>query len=131
MFIKIIDRLITVLTRIRSSLVSKTALSDETVARTVETEILRPTIQKRGNPKLNKSSPGQQDSPKKSRKSRTLPKATKEKKLERGPKRNPQQTLEKAEQVYKLIKNKRMTIAEACKSVGLAPSYYYKIRSKK
>jgi hypothetical protein len=131
MFIKIIDRLITVLTRIRSSLVSKTVPSDETVARTVETEILRPTIQKRGRPKLNKPSPGQQDSHKKSRKSNALPKATKEKKTKRGTKRTPQQTLEKAEQVYKLIKNKHMTIAEACKSVGLAPSYYYKIRSKK
>ena len=43
---------------------------------------------------------------------------------------NPQDTLAKINKVDQLRQQKRMTIEDACKQVGISPGYYYKLRSK-
>ena len=44
--------------------------------------------------------------------------------------RNPKYTLEKIKKVDQLRQQKKMTIEDACKQVGISAGYYYKLRSK-
>lgn len=60
------------------------------------------------------------------------PSSTKPASLTSGSKRtrNPKYTLEKIKKVDQLRQQKRMTIEEACKQVGVSAGYYYKLRSE-
>lgn len=108
MLIKIIDNLITMLTKIRNKLTSKPVTSNGTEFKSVDKALAQPTLKKRGRPKLNKPSLAQQPNTKNPRKSKALPKVMKEKKAKRGTKRNPQTAVEKAKQVDKLIKGENV-----------------------
>lgn len=126
MLVKIIDSLIRVLNNLRNGLIPKVPVENEHKSAGSDMVALKKKRRPKGKKTshvLKHNSSGQK-----------LPIAALKvaKGMKHRPKetKNTQNTLKKAARVDKLIKGKKMTIAEACKKVGLAPSYYYKIRKK-